>query len=103
MGDKRCKDMGDSFPPYWTPGKGVQHALGGPARVRTPSRLRPPSRHAPSADPAGLLRLPHQWPDATTFLSGGCHNLPIVDIGTTTCLERSDDHPPWCSCEPTAH
>jgi hypothetical protein len=37
--------------------------------------------------------------DATTYLSGGCHNLPIIDICTTARLERTADHPPWSSLD----
>ena len=38
-------------------------------------------------------------PDATTYLSGGCHNLPIIDTCTTACLERSSDRLPWSSLD----
>src|SRR5512135_1972066 len=31
-------------------------------------------------------------PDATTYLSGGCHNLPITDICTTADLDRISSH-----------
>jgi hypothetical protein len=33
-------------------------------------------------------------PDATTYLLGGCHNLPISDICTTTDLDRSAERRP---------
>jgi hypothetical protein len=32
-----------------------------------------------------------QGPDATTYLSGGCHNLPITDICTTADLDRLNE------------
>jgi hypothetical protein len=33
-----------------------------------------------------------RWgPDATTYLSGGCHNLPITDICTTADLDRLNE------------
>ena len=33
-------------------------------------------------------------PDATTYLSVGCHNLPIIDICTTASLGRSTECTP---------
>ena len=36
-------------------------------------------------------------PDATTYLSGGCHNLPIIDVCTTASPARSAERPPWGS------
>src|SRR5512135_1299819 len=97
--------MGDSLPPYWTPGKGVQYALGGPARVRTPSRLRPPSRHAPSADPAGLLRLPHQSQDriqVVEALSPGVGRRPEGSLASAPSLASSDRSRPGAGHPPGA-
>jgi hypothetical protein len=42
----------------------------------------------------GEQRLKDDRTDATTYLSGSCHNLPIIDVCTTADLDRSAEHAP---------